>query len=390
MMNCPNCGRELRDGTVICPRCGHSIYFALKATRLSDVFYNKGLRCAKNDNMTDAVTALQKSVTFNKKNIAARNLLGLVYYNIGLVSDALKHWILSVSTEKGNNPARKYLDAFQRDQQQLERFADSLRMYNLSLAYLKQKSEDMAIIQLKKAIELNENFVDAMNLLCLCYFVSKQKSKALPLVENALRIDSGSVVAVNYYKELTKGKNPMPGSSSAGTLSRANVQGDLRYGPHDLVSSKTLLASENKKQFPLAQLACFAAGAIILFFIMLFYVMPLSVNQEKEKQYEIELNFSEYKKMAIEERDELNADKEGLTAERDDLTSRNDKLKRENEARDTVLKASKLYFEGNTSEAEALLVGINTENLTMEQIELVNKMSGVATPAPASTDSPEE
>ena len=61
----------------------------------SNSWYNDGLRKAQVRDMSGAIVSLQQSLQYNRENIAARNLLGLVYYGIGEVSEALVEWIIS-------------------------------------------------------------------------------------------------------------------------------------------------------------------------------------------------------------------------------------------------------------------------------------------------------
>lgn len=60
----------------------------LKKIRLAaNGFYNVGLERAKIRDLTGAAEALKKCLMLNKYHIDARNLLGLIYYEMGEVSD---------------------------------------------------------------------------------------------------------------------------------------------------------------------------------------------------------------------------------------------------------------------------------------------------------------
>ncbi len=74
---------------------GDYMEYTQKVVYQSNYWYNDGLKKAKIRDMTGAVTSLKKSLQFNSENIAARNLLGLVYYGRGEVGEALVEWILS-------------------------------------------------------------------------------------------------------------------------------------------------------------------------------------------------------------------------------------------------------------------------------------------------------
>lgn len=64
--------------------------YTQKVVYQSNYWYNDGLKKAKIRDMTGAVTSLKKSLQFNSENIAARNLLGLVYYGEEKWG---KHWL---------------------------------------------------------------------------------------------------------------------------------------------------------------------------------------------------------------------------------------------------------------------------------------------------------
>ena len=46
----------------------------------SNYWYNDGLKKAQIRDLSGAIVSLKRSLQFNRENITARNLLGLVYY----------------------------------------------------------------------------------------------------------------------------------------------------------------------------------------------------------------------------------------------------------------------------------------------------------------------
>ena len=60
-----------------------------KNRQIANAYYNIGLEKAKSRDLTGAVTALKKSLRFDKYQTDARNLLGLIYNEIGEVGSAL-------------------------------------------------------------------------------------------------------------------------------------------------------------------------------------------------------------------------------------------------------------------------------------------------------------
>ena len=74
----------------------------------SNYWYNDGLKKAQIRDMSGAVVSLRRSLQYNRGNIAARNLLGLVYYGRGEVSEGLVEWIISKNLKPRDNIAIKY------------------------------------------------------------------------------------------------------------------------------------------------------------------------------------------------------------------------------------------------------------------------------------------
>ena len=104
-MICYRCNHEAGDAAV-CPVCGTDLSVFLRVKRISNMYYNDGLQKAEVRNLSGAIISLKKSLKFNKYNIDARNLLGLVYYEMGEVVDALSEWVISKSYQNDDNIAK--------------------------------------------------------------------------------------------------------------------------------------------------------------------------------------------------------------------------------------------------------------------------------------------
>lgn len=83
--------------------------YAKKIMYQSNYWYNDGLKKAQERDMNGAIIALRQSLQYNRENIAARNLLGLVYYGIGEVAEALVEWIISKNLKPRDNIADSYI-----------------------------------------------------------------------------------------------------------------------------------------------------------------------------------------------------------------------------------------------------------------------------------------
>ncbi len=279
-MKCPNCEYEFMPmGDYICPNCNIDAKLYDKTVKVSDILYNKGLMKAKVSDMRGSIDCLLKSIEFNKNNITARNLLGLVYYEIGYLGDALKQWVISSSLLKENNPATAYLEQVQKNGRALERQNEAITMYNQALVYLKQKSDDLAIIQLKKAAELSPRFVDALNLLALCYLIQRDKPKALSVVERALAVDANNPVALNYYNEILPSKVRPDANTRVQSLQSQNTAPTPQFNS---------IKKSPISTFHLMEVLCFVIG--VLCTVAMFYILIMPSEKNANEKIIMELN----------------------------------------------------------------------------------------------------
>jgi len=248
-----------------------------KAKHMSNVYYDKGLEMAKARNLTAAIDSLKASLEVNKKNIQARNLLGLCYFAVGRIGEALHEWVISVNYGTDDNFAKDYLFKFQDDMVLLENLSDGLHNYNEALHYMQQYSEDLAIIRLKRAIGINPNFVDAMNMLALAYLKMGERQKAGILVEKVLAIDVGNLFARRYYREIFQRKIPPAKKLRAqGDDANKNV-GHEHTGPQKVGSQNPFYAQTQRpapKVSPISGILLFMAGLGAMFLFMYVLVMP--------------------------------------------------------------------------------------------------------------------
>ena len=132
-MICVGCQREIQDNLKECPYCQFDIDSYNRIKSLSAKFYNKGLEQANNRELSYAIESLSKAVGLDKTNVDARNLLGLVYFEIGEVGLALTEWVISSNFKREDNLALEYIDKIQKNTAQLEAYNDSIKMFNQSL-----------------------------------------------------------------------------------------------------------------------------------------------------------------------------------------------------------------------------------------------------------------
>ncbi len=201
-MRCPRCDAKINDDVEICRFCGQDLAIMHHVKRISNAYYNMGLEKAQVRDLSGAILVLKKSLQFDKSNIDARNLLGLVYYEMGETVGALSEWLLSRYLKPDNNRAAYYINVIQKNQTALDAVNQTIKKYNSALNAAKGGNEDLAVIQLKKVVSLNPKFVRAHQLLALLYMKSKDYAKAAKCLKRARRIDFNNTTTLRYMQEI--------------------------------------------------------------------------------------------------------------------------------------------------------------------------------------------
>lgn len=178
--------------------------YAKKIVYQSNYWYNDGLRKAQIRDMSGAIVSLRHSLQYNRENIAARNLLGLVYYGIGEVPEALVEWIISKNLRPRDNIADYYIRTVQSSANELETMNQAIKKYNQCLGYCRQHGEDLAIIQLKKVVMTHPTLLKAQQLLALLYLHTEQYSRARQVLRTARKLDTANETTLRYLHELTR------------------------------------------------------------------------------------------------------------------------------------------------------------------------------------------
>lgn len=200
-MKCMNCGAELTD-SAYCPNCGCDVSVQKQAIVLSGLYYNQGLEKAQVRDLSGAIDQLKRSLKFNKENIQARNLLGLVYFETGEVVSALSEWVISKNMQPDNNIATDYIENLHKDANRLDLINQTIKKYNIALKNCQEGNEDVAMIQLKKILAQNPKLVKAYHLLALLYIHQEQYEKARKLLRKAIRIDKTNTTTLRFLKEV--------------------------------------------------------------------------------------------------------------------------------------------------------------------------------------------
>jgi len=170
--------------------------------QISNGYYNLGLSLAKERNLSSALNALSISLGLNKKNTDARNLYGLIQFEMGEETKALISWVISININPINNPAQNYLQKLRNKSAYLEKSQDAISKYNKAISQIKTVNYDMARITLKQAVDIRPHFVKAMLALALLDIREGKSSEAKKLLDNVLSIDRFNTKAITYLEEM--------------------------------------------------------------------------------------------------------------------------------------------------------------------------------------------
>ena len=202
-MNCMNCGAFLADKDLdYCPRCGCNVLIQKKVDYLSRHYYNMGLEKASVRDLSGAISCLKQSLIYNKHNIQARNLLGLVYFETGEVVSALSEWVISKNLQPTRNLATEYINKLQANSNKLEAINETIRKYNDALNLCREGHEDMAAIRLKKILTQNPKLIKGYHLLALIRMKEGEYNRARKALRKAARIDKTNTTTLRFLKEI--------------------------------------------------------------------------------------------------------------------------------------------------------------------------------------------
>lgn len=272
-MNCPKCGSDMGRNRRYCDRCGTDTAVMMRLYRLSNRYYNEGLTRAKVRDLSGAVLMLRKSLEHNKRNIDARNLIGLVYYEMGEPITALSEWIISKHFQPENNDADYFIDKVQSNPAKLDAVNQTVKKYNQALAYAKQGSDDLAMLQLRKAIGVRPGYVKALQLLALLYMKSEEYEKARRCLLRAQKIDVANTITLSYLAEIENILNP------EGQPVRAEKETEgISYQP----ISTGVSFKEDKPNY--MAFVTFFAGILIGICVLYLLVVP-TIRSDAKEQY---------------------------------------------------------------------------------------------------------
>lgn len=361
-MKCYNCGMDLNEND-FCTACGADVYIYKKIVRLSNEFYNEGLAKAKVRDLSGAAESLRQSLKCYKYNTDARNLLGLVYFEMGDAVEALSEWVLSKNFQPKKNIADDFMDSVQNNPSKWDNIRQTIRKYNQALDYCRQDSLDLAIIQLKSLLKANPNMIRAYQLLTLLYINSEQWDKAAKAVNRAKKIDANNTMLLSYENEIEEALRRRDELDPEAAAKRKKKQKNQNRDVIEYTSgNETIIQPLNHPERAAGVTTVFNIfiGLVIGLCIMWYLVLPAKV---KSAQKEANDNVVEVSNQLTEKSagmDELQKRIDALEDENSVLMSQIGGLTGENspmQAADALMNAARAYIndpEDSISVAESL------------------------------------
>lgn len=286
-MNCMNCGAFLVDKDLdYCPKCGCNVLIQKKVDYLSRQYYNQGLEKASVRDLSGAINCLKQSLMYNKHNIQARNLLGLVYFETGEVVAALSEWVISKNLQPSRNLASEYINKLQANSNKLEAINETIRKYNDALNLCREGHEDMAAIRLKKILTQNSKLIKGYHLLALVQMKEGEYNKARRTLRRAAKIDKTNTTTLRFLSEIDE---------QTGVSTRLDRQKKSRFGnknseekdigsiSKDMVIPTAPYKDKSRVSLFFTLVAGFAAG-LLAFYLLAVPAIQQGIYREANQQ----------------------------------------------------------------------------------------------------------
>lgn len=367
-MRCIYCGTPL-SSIDYCSGCGADVTILKRVVRISNLLYNEGLEKASVRDLSGAVSCLKRSLKFNKENIDARNLLGLVYYETGEVVSALSEWVISKNIMPENNAANLYISRLQSNKNKLDVINQTIHKYNQALQYCRQGDDDMAVIQLKRVLTQNPNLIKGYHLLALVYLKQEEYEKARRLLKKASQIDATNTTTLRYLNEVEEAtgvatnlgkKKYRRQVTPLDEREEKKFLGPVRYmsGNDTIIQPTTFRDSSSAATF-LNILLGFVLGAALIWFL------AIPSNTKKINQSANQQVTDANTKLAAESAkvDTLEEEIAGYQAQIDEATSTMEAAQSKADGYDQLLSAAAKFLSGDQNGAATELAGVEADSL---------------------------
>ncbi len=340
--------------------------------KIANAYYNVGLERAQLNDLSGAAGYLKEALHYDKTCTEARNLLGLIFYEMGETADALVQWIISYNFDPDpvNNRADHFLEQIQRKTRVMENDSALVKRFNQALYIAQSGGEDFAVIELRDITKKKPNFVKAQLLLAVLYMQTGDYIKAGRGLLEVLRIDHNNPQASVLMEEVKR---------STGKADIENAKLKNAFSHRELEDGDVIIPKQSNSVAADRVVLHIVIGVILG--ILSFYILVLPTIR---RGYTSELNKSIAENS--QELSDVNArysELEGryneLTAQYSDVSQKLNAYEAENAAfTDMYEKLNSVmadYNEGRIEDAVTEYTGIDRSLITSEP--LLSQLQGV-------------
>ena len=289
-------------------------YMADRCDRIANSCYNAGLQRARERELSAAVPFLKRALLFNKRHTDARNLLGLIFYEIGEVGDALAQWVISTSLDPEGNAAVRYLDEIRRKRGRLKAYSQMITMYNTALAAAQNGNRDFAMHRLSGVCSEHPNYVRAALLLALIHMSRGEFGRAEYYLNRVLRVDRSNPDAVRYLAVVKKNRKERPEET-------AQEGGKNAYSHRQMTDDDVIIPPTYRESTGWQTIVNIGMGLLIGAAAVLFLYMPTKTAELTQLHNHDLMAVSEKLSKANNEIQSLTKENRSLTEARDALDS---------------------------------------------------------------------
>ncbi|MCR4990259.1 MAG: tetratricopeptide repeat protein [Lachnospiraceae bacterium] len=347
-MICYKCGCTLSEKD-FCTGCGADVGMYKRILAASNRYYNDALEKASVRDLSGAIISLKQSLKLNKNNVEARNLLGLIYYEIGEVVEAIGQWVISNNIRDTKNIAADYLADLQESPTKLDGLNQNLKKFNHSLELCYNDSLDLAKIQLKKILSVEPKYLRAHQLLALIYIKDEEWDKAEKELEKCAAIDAKNITTMRYMQEI---KGLLEPEENTGKKDKNKTEVRVYQS-----GNETIIQPVNKSESrALSVFFNILIGIAVGVAIALFLILPGRIQAAKA-------DVNDELRVVSEASDSKTATIDELELQVSKLGSENESLKEE--------LASYVTGEGNLASSDALMSATVSYYSNPEDIETI-------------------
>lgn len=364
-MRCYRCNSPLTDED-FCVKCGADVTVYRMVAKTSNSYYNLGLAKAQVRDLTGAVNCLKTSLRLNKNNIKARNLLGLVYFEMGEIVEALTQWVISRNLKPEKNAASVYIRKIQSNQNKFEAMNQTIRKFNQALKHAKTQNYDLAVIQLRKILSTNPRMIKAQQLLALLLMKDGDLARAKKHLKQSLKIDKNNTISQKYLYEIELQEYEMAKDSTDDFLpkKKKKITDTKPLSGNDVIVPPTTYKEPSNGAITVINIL---VGVIIGAAIIWFLIMPARLQSQMQDYNKTLTDYSEQLSNSNAEITSLKAQVDKLTADNDELKSAVDNvgITVDNVAYyDAIIAGAYAYMADDKLEAAEAVVDVDMTQVT--------------------------